>query len=132
MNSDFYGEDFVLNSGFPEYAVTNDIILIFPQAEQVYTKNPLGLWAYSPEAGVGLSEKDTFNTMYGPQAKQLKGMIDRVIEPVNAENYVYSDDADNLLERWGITIFLSGITSRFRMKMNFFFVIIPYMILTGA
>ena len=48
MNSDFYGEDFLYNSGFPEYAVSNDIILIFPQAEQLYAKNPHGLWAYSP------------------------------------------------------------------------------------
>lgn len=59
-------------------------------------------------------------------------MIDRVIEPVNAENYVYSDAADNLLERWGITVFLSGMTTRLKMNMHFLFVIIPYMILTGA
>ena len=136
MNADFAGEDFLYNSGLPDYAVTNNIILIFPQAKLLddiwWSKNRYGLWAYSPEANVGLSEKDTFNTMYSPQAKQLKGMVDRVIEPLNAEEYTYKNDWYDLLERWGITIFLDWFTTRMSLTWDFLKYVIPYKILTDG
>lgn len=38
------GESIVMNSGFAEYAVTNNMILLFPQAEFHYLKNIGGCW----------------------------------------------------------------------------------------
>jgi hypothetical protein len=70
-----------MNSGFAEYAVTNNMILLFPQAEFHPIHNFAGCWDYaygSRSARVSGDQEDDelFYTDKGLQNKAIKNMID--------------------------------------------------------
>jgi hypothetical protein len=44
MNLNFIGTDFVVNSGLNEWAETNNLIVIYPQADSNAQTNPQGCW----------------------------------------------------------------------------------------
>jgi len=79
--NEMIGKSLVINSGFAEYAVTNKMILLFPQAEFHYRKNFAGCWDYAhgpPSAKVygDDDEDELFYTNKGVQNRAIKNMIE--------------------------------------------------------
>ena len=58
-NGDVYGDEFVKNTGYLEYAASNDLIMLFPQA-YAGTGNASGCWDYK-----GFTGKTTYYTNQG-------------------------------------------------------------------
>jgi hypothetical protein len=85
------------NSGFGGYASSNDMIILFPQAEFDYYWNPGGCWDFG---GWGIpSYQDRYATNLGIQTKAIKKMVDHLSQPLdtsysvsyNMFNYVAQD-----------------------------------------
>ena len=53
MSTEVNGVELVMNNGFPEYSVNNDLILLMPQVKQSPFKNFNGCWDYSPSQKIG-------------------------------------------------------------------------------
>lgn len=70
-----------MNTGFPEYSVMNDLIVLMPQVKSSSLKNFNGCWDYSSSQKI--RGNTLFNTNQGMQAKALKGMIDRILSPTD-------------------------------------------------
>ena len=79
-------DSLVKNSGFAEYAVTNSMILLFPQAEFHYLNNIEGCWA--------VSDTD-FKNGPGVQNKAIMKMIKRLTEH---ERGLYNQDLKEVLD----------------------------------
>lgn len=81
-----------------EWAVTNDIIIMYPHADPGI-RNFFLCW----DTGLGAfpswsSSRDDFTNKQGIQIKAVKKMIDRLYEPRDTSLHVYSRDG-NLLDR---------------------------------
>ena len=84
------GDNYFKRAGWLEYAASNDLIMLFPQANYALT-NPLGNWDINvpqpwkytePWLGAYTEEGEhTILTNQGVQPKAIKAMIDRVISP---------------------------------------------------
>jgi poly(3-hydroxybutyrate) depolymerase len=61
-------------SGYNDYAVSNDLIMLFPQSKYSLD-NPLGCHDTWGVTG------DEFGTKNGVQPKAIMAMVDRLIEP---------------------------------------------------
>ncbi len=72
MNPDSIKDQFVLHAGYNEWAETNQIIILYPQAEKIRATNPYGCWDWYGYTG------KNYATRNGPQMIALKMMIDRV------------------------------------------------------
>lgn len=81
--------------GLLQYAITNDIIIIFPQAEfSLYWGNFMPCFA-SNLVFQDTEDEDKYLTNQAVQYKALKGMLDRGIEARDSESYDYN--AGNLI-----------------------------------
>ena len=65
---------FVENTGYLEWAGTNDIIVMFPQTKPVPTLNPTGCWDFFGFSGEGTD----YLTKEGVQTSTIKKMIERL------------------------------------------------------
>ncbi|MES2855282.1 MAG: PHB depolymerase family esterase [Bdellovibrionota bacterium] len=72
MNSDAVGDVFASKSGYNNWAETNDIVVLYPQADRS-SKNPNGCWDW-----YGSNSADYANRR-GLQIKAVKAMIDRLM-----------------------------------------------------
>lgn len=72
--------------GFSQYAASNDIIMIFPQARSILL-SPSPCFDFS---GYTTIETDKHLTTENPQLKAMKAMIERVLEPRDSEEYNYT------------------------------------------
>lgn len=69
-----FGLQYVKYAGYNEWADTNNLIVIYPQAQKVQTINPRGCfdwWGYLP------GTRDTYATKRGPQMKAVYAMLER-------------------------------------------------------
>jgi poly(3-hydroxybutyrate) depolymerase len=72
-----FGLQFVKYAGYNEWADTNNLIIIYPQAQKVQATNPRGCfdwWGYLP------GTRDTYPTKQGPQMKAVYAMLERAAE----------------------------------------------------
>jgi poly(3-hydroxybutyrate) depolymerase len=70
-----FGLQFVKYAGYNEWADTNNLIILYPQAQKLQSSNPRGCydwWGYL--AGT----TDTYATKQGPQMKAVYAMLERV------------------------------------------------------
>jgi poly(3-hydroxybutyrate) depolymerase len=70
-----FGLQFVKHAGYNEWADTNNLIILYPQAQKVWPMNPRGCydwWGYL--AGTA----DTYATKQGPQMKAVYAMLERI------------------------------------------------------
>lgn len=90
-----FTKDIFKDHGFLHYAATNDIIVLFPQAE--FTFNFFEQTNVMPCFASGYvwpENEENYLTNQSIQAKALKGMLDRVVESKNTDLYDY--DAGNI------------------------------------
>jgi poly(3-hydroxybutyrate) depolymerase len=73
-------------SGFNEYAVTNQLIIVYPQANAVFGKNLAGCW----DVGIQAGSAENYATNEGTQPKAIKAMVDRLTSSRDIESYDYS------------------------------------------
>lgn len=100
--------EFIMNSGFGQYATNNDLILLFPQANGHWRKNSFACWDFGM---TGASTGD-YNTNEGMQPKAIKRMVERLNSPKNAT--VFSDnEIDSFLDEWKVTEILGQIGNSF-------------------
>lgn len=72
-----FGLQYVKYAGYNEWADTNNLIILYPQAQKVQTMNPRGCfdwWGYLP------GTRDTYPTKHGPQMKAVYAMLERASE----------------------------------------------------
>ena len=70
----FMGRDYAQDTGYLEWAGTNGIIVLFPQAKPVTVKaNPNGCWDFW-----GYGYKSDYLSKDGVQTAAVKAMIDRI------------------------------------------------------
>jgi len=74
----YVDETYVTDAGYLEWAGTNNIITLFPQATKQQLKNPQGCWDWWGYAGANYAQQD------GPQMKAIMSMIDRLHEAPTA------------------------------------------------
>ena len=70
-----FGLQYVKYAGYNEWADTNNLIILYPQAQKVQAMNPRGCydwWGYIP----GTAE--TYATKQGPQMKAVYAMMERI------------------------------------------------------
>lgn len=70
-----FGLQYVKYAGYNEWADTNNLIILYPQAQKVQSMNPRGCydwWGYL--AGTA----DTYATKEGPQMKAVYAMLERI------------------------------------------------------
>lgn len=70
-----FGLQFVKYAGYNEWADTNNLIILYPQAQKVGSLNPRGCydwWGYLS------GTTDTYATKQGPQMKAVYSMLERV------------------------------------------------------
>ena len=88
--------------GYLQWAATNDIIVLFPQAQIGLFDNPFACWAASPPY---ISLDDTSHTNEGLQPKIIKSMLDTLAKPREWDASRYADlDISTKLEYfdfWG-------------------------------
>ena len=72
MNPSFIEDQFVRHAGFNEWAESNQIIVLYPQAARLALENPFGCWDWFGYTGPG------YITRSGPQMAALKAMVDRL------------------------------------------------------
>lgn len=89
----FYGYQSLSDGGWMEYAVANDIILILPQAKFDLIFNSDECFDYFNYATWWDSK--AYITKNGVQIKALKGMLDRLLEPLDKK---YDYKARNILQ----------------------------------
>lgn len=76
-----FGLQFVKYAGYNEWADTNNLIVLYPQAQKVPTINPRGCfdwWGYLP------GTSDTYATQEGPQMKAVYAMMTRLAQGAQA------------------------------------------------
>ena len=66
------GDKFVKNTGLNHWAETNNIVILYPQAELYLPSNPLGCWDYIA------STNDDFHTKKGLQAGMIYNMVKHI------------------------------------------------------
>lgn len=74
MSSDFVQDKFAVNSGLNEWAESNEVIVLYPQAKSS-GGNPYGCWDWFGYTGPDYDTKD------GAQIKAIKAMVDRLSAP---------------------------------------------------
>jgi hypothetical protein len=70
-----FGLQFVKYAGYNEWADTNNLIVLYPQAQKIQSSNPRGCydwWGYLSGTA------DTYATQQGPQMKAVYAMLERV------------------------------------------------------
>ena len=70
-----FGLQYVKYGGYNEWADTNRLIILYPQAQKVAFSNPRGCydwWGYLPGTG------DIYATRQGPQMKAVYAMLERI------------------------------------------------------
>jgi poly(3-hydroxybutyrate) depolymerase len=73
--SDPFGLQYVKYAGYNEWADTNNLIILYPQAQKVQFSNPRGCydwWGYLSGTA------DTYATKQGPQMKAVHAMMERL------------------------------------------------------
>ena len=72
----FYGDQYILNTGYLQWAAKNDIIVLMPQASNTGNNgiNPLGCWEF-----FDFTTKDKWYTNQGSQTSAIKMMVDKVM-----------------------------------------------------
>ena len=78
------GWDHMRRNGLNEYAVTNNLIIVYPQVGYELFKTPCFDF-------YGGTDKTNYLHSNGIQQSMFMNMIDRLIEPMDSENYDYSD-----------------------------------------
>lgn len=98
-------DNYFKRAGWLEYAASNDIIMLFPQADYGLT-NPLANWDINvpqpwkytePWLGQYTEEGEhTILTNQGVQPKAIKAMIDRILEPLESgtDLTIYDESKD--------------------------------------
>lgn len=74
-DSNPFGLQYVKYAGYNEWADTNNLIVLYPQAQKVQTMNPRGCydwWGYLSGTA------DTYATKQGPQMKAVYAMLERL------------------------------------------------------
>lgn len=72
-----FGLQYVKYAGYNEWADTNSLIVLYPQAQKTQTMNPRGCfdwWGYIP------GTTDTYATKQGPQMKAVYAMLERIAD----------------------------------------------------
>jgi hypothetical protein len=98
-----------LNNGLADYAVTNNIILLYPQVDFHYSKNPTGCWDFAqdfPSARLKYNDgskdpEDYFYTNEGVQNKAIKAMIDKLTEEKTITEEEWGKLESPILDRAG-------------------------------
>lgn len=72
MTPDYIQDQFVKFAGYNEWAETNNIIVLYPQAAKKGMDNPNACWDWYGYTGANYAVKS------GPQMKSIKSMIDRL------------------------------------------------------
>jgi hypothetical protein len=70
-----FGLQYVKYAGYNEWADSNNLIILYPQAQKVQSMNPRGCydwWGYIP------GTTDTYATKQGPQMKAVYAMMSRI------------------------------------------------------
>ena len=89
------GYNVLTQYGFNEYAVSNNIIVVFPQAKYNAIYNQYTCWDfYGYQSYFGEGQEHL--TKNGIQARFIKNIIDRVTKPIDQKKYSYL--TSNLLE----------------------------------
>ena len=68
-------------SGFNEYAVTNDLIILYPQVNGNAWFNTYNCW----DIGIQRGSDPYYATNHGYQPKAIKAMIDRLTSPIESD-----------------------------------------------
>jgi poly(3-hydroxybutyrate) depolymerase len=77
MNSTSVKDEFAVHAGYNEWAESNDIVVLYPQADSS-AGNPNGCWDWYGHTGAD------YATKRGPQIKAVKAMMDRLMSsPTN-------------------------------------------------
>lgn len=84
------GLTLVMFAGYNEYAVSNDLIMLYPQSP-IRLANPWGCHDIYGDTG------DDFATRTGVQPSAIMKMVDRLIEPRDPD---FKYTKKNLLNRW--------------------------------
>jgi hypothetical protein len=99
-----FGLKMVFHSGFNEWANTNNLIILYPQAERVSVINPLGCfdwWGYVS------GTQQTYATKAGPQMAAVYAMLERLAaggnQPPRAEFAQNERQGENLLVAGTVT-----------------------------
>lgn len=77
FDSPFQGDHFIYESGYNNYAVTNDLIILYPQVS-------FSLWNFDScfdITGYTSGGKDYYDTKEGVQGIAVKNMIQRITAP---------------------------------------------------
>lgn len=74
MAYEMIGMDLIKHAGFNDYAVTNDLIVLYPQVRSNLFLNTFGLWSY-------YADEETKFGQNRIQMKAIKAMVDRLTEP---------------------------------------------------
>lgn len=74
------GDDYYMETGYNELADTNDIIILYPQAERSIPENPMGCWDFWGYSSRDLDRPD-FYKKSAPQMTAVMEMLNRLGEP---------------------------------------------------
>ena len=77
MNHQLIGKEFIVNSGFGQYAFKNDLILLFPQVSHHWLMNQFACWDF----GLTTASLDEYDTNKAYQPKAIQGMVKRLTSP---------------------------------------------------
>lgn len=90
---EFLGLDMIKQSGFNDYAVTNDLIVLYPQTASHLVYNILGSWVKPVDNEIKYG-KDNY------QVKAIKGMVDRLTEKtLKSEFLSYNEYQEHYFSR---------------------------------
>ena len=110
QNENFIGDAYYKESGYNEWAESNHIIVLYPQAQEISMTNPKGCWDWWGY------DDDHYHRQSGRQMAMVKAMIDRIIgkaldftcKDYHASTYEHVSAGRARLCRWGSSACAAG------------------------